>query len=308
MSHSARPEPEEPAIHPALARRVGRSRTRTTSWGGTLGPAPAAADRAAGERPGPDPEEPVEVTEPITGLGESDLGLVPVAASPPRPSHRRAWFAVAGTGAVLGGLLLATATLVSPSEPIEGTDLTALPPDPVPPAPQARRVEPPSGLAALPDPAVLAQPAEVPVPLPRSAPPPAETAAAPAGPAPAEPPPTTERAPLPEPTFRTELVRFADPELVAGRSGAYFAAIRDGDLRSAYEMSTGDLRAGGYAAFAEPYAGARRIEVRAVRAASTETVTDLRITRADGTVLDQRRRLRFTAGSDPRMYADDPAG
>lgn len=347
MSHSDRPEPDPDAVHPALARRVGR--TRAATWSGSLpaggGPAPssepeplhAAAPDAGCEPPtgreplsetGPITETgPLEETGPITGtgpltspgslietgpldgLGESDLGMVPVPATPPNPAHRGAWFAVAASGAVLGGLLLVTAALVHPPRSAEGTDPVGIPRGQDRTPPDARAFDPPALPRALPVVRSAPGPEAVPVLGPPVLQPPPSTAAetvqsAPAG---GEAPPVAE-SPLPEPTFRAELVRFADPELVAARSGAYFDAIRAGDLRGAYAMTTGDLRKGGYEAFAAPYADARRIEIRGVHAASTGTETDLRITGADGDVLDQRRQLRFTAGSDPRMYADGPAG
>ncbi|MBK0865856.1 hypothetical protein INP57_03455 [Saccharopolyspora sp. HNM0986] len=307
----AAPERSSPP-HPALARRVGRG-DRAVRWSGEL------ASDGGKHRASAPPDDPLADTDPTGGLHKFDLGMVPASVTPPRSSRRAAWFAVAASGAALGGLLLVMANAVGPSESIDGLQLPGMPrfrgypelqPDrPLPLASlPAEAVVPPSASDPRPQSVPLPQRPqhqhEPPAPgTPAVAAPPVAPPADDAEPAPAPAEPTT-----PETTFRNELLTLADPQLVAERSGEYFAAISSGDLPSAYSMTTGALRNDGYEAFAARYDRAESVEVVAVTAASSGTVTDLRIKRPDGSVHEQQRRLRFTAGSDPRMFADEPAG
>ncbi|MCX2734174.1 hypothetical protein OOZ19_28350 [Saccharopolyspora sp. NFXS83] len=285
-------------------------------------------DEPTDDLPGADP---FSDTTPVGGLHKFDLGMVPASVTPPRSSRRAAWFAVASSGAAFGGLLLVATALVGPTTSIEGLQLPGMPRATHFPAPAPERViaGPPSlsepsptsapghlpqrGGAPLPPPFPHLPPAPADLPAAAAAPPPEASAAS--APAPeqsgaAAPPPehsSTAAAPSPSITYRGELLTLTDPRTVAARSGNYFAAVRGGDLQAAYAMTTGRLRDGGFAAFAAPYRDAASIEVLGVSASSSSTVTTLRITRADGEVSQQQRRLRFTSGYDPRIYADDAA-
>ncbi|MDR7302572.1 hypothetical protein [Haloactinomyces albus] len=90
------------------------------------------------------------------------------------------------------------------------------------------------------------------------------------------------------------------------RTQQYFTAVSRGDLRNAYAMTAGELRAEGYAGFATRYADASSIEVVDSSAQDESTVTTLRLTREDGTVLTQRRELEFTTDKTPMIVADTP--
>ncbi len=278
------------------------------------------------EAPAEDPPgtDPFSDTAPVGGLHKFDLGMVPASVTPPRSSRRAAWFAVASSGAVFSGLLLVAATLVGPTTSIEGLQLPGMPratqfPDAAPerlvaepPAPSVRpststSVHPPrQGEPPFPLNHPLPGPVHSAAVSPTEAPPSA-TGESPAGVAPPLEPSSTEPRPSPMITYRDELLTLTDPQVVAARSGDYFAAVRSGDLQAAYAMTTGRLRDGGFAAFAARYPDAASIEVLWVSAASSSTVTTLRITSADGEVSEQRRRLRFTSGEEPRIYADDAA-
>lgn len=281
-------------------------------------PSPEGAD----DLPGADP---FSDTTPVGGLHKFDLGMVPASVTPPRSSRRAAWFAVASSGAAFGGLLLVATTLVGPTTSIEGLQLPGMPRATHFPAPAPERVI--AGPSAPAEPSPTSAPghpprpagAPLPPPFPHLPPAPAERPAAvaapesSAAPAPAPEPPgaaapeqsSTVPSPSPSISYRGELLTLTDPRTVAARSGNYFAAVRGGDLRAAYAMTTGRLHDGGFAAFAAPYRDAASIEVLDVSASSSSTVTTLRITGADGAVSQQQRRLRFTSGDDPRIYADD---
>ncbi|MFR9731474.1 hypothetical protein ACL03H_19785 [Saccharopolyspora sp. MS10] len=330
MTPSAAPRP---AANPSSPQAP-----RTISWGGLIEqPAPGAgphriravsacAAETGGRFPDDASSDPLGEPAPAGGLREFDLGTVPASVTPPPSSRRAAWFAVASAGAAFGGLLLVAATLVTPHTSIDGLRLPEMPRATRFPAPEHDRP------LAEPRPSSRPAPSAEPRPLPGEPPPGArpdgreprpgppvtaadldaaapEAAAPPRSPeGPAELPsePSPEPRPAPPITYRGELLTLADPEVVAARSNSYFAAIRDGDLRSAYAMTAGRLRADGFAAFAAPYRDATSIEVLAVSAASSSTVTSLRITRPGG-VVEERRRLRFSAGAHPRITADAPA-
>lgn len=119
-------------------------------------------------------------------------------------------------------------------------------------------------------------------------------------------PPPSSAPPSSEPPRELALLAgFPDRDEIRQRSADYFSAVTSGDLRSAYAMTTGDLRAEGFGAFAARYADAASIEVVDSTVNWDSTFTTLRITRENGTELTQRRRLEFTSGDDPRVEADE---
>ncbi|MCA1190162.1 MULTISPECIES: hypothetical protein [unclassified Saccharopolyspora] len=286
-----------------------------------VAPTTGAAIGAAPAEPGTDP---LSDTVPVGGLHKFDLGMVPASVTPPRSSRRAAWFAVASAGAAFGGLLLVATALVTPTTSIEGLRPPNMPrathfPSPAPEphadgpdlladrAPTSGLVPPPPGPPRQQAPGAVDHP---PGRAPADGPPDSAPGASEPGgevstePAAAPPAPPRQSAPV---TYRDELLTFTDPRLVAARSEHYFDAVRAHDLAGAYAGTTGRLRAAGFAAFAERYRDAAAVEVLSVSATSSSTVTTLRITRTDGSVAEQQRRLRFTSGSDPRVYADDVA-
>ncbi|MEU6129311.1 hypothetical protein ABZ805_09080 [Saccharopolyspora sp. NPDC047091] len=318
---------------PAVASTVASTTTEaaTGATGAATGAATtrAAATVAAAPAPAAAPgTDPLSDTTPVGGLHKFDLGMVPASVTPPRSSRRAAWFAVLSAGAVLSGLLLIATTLVSPTTSIDALQLPRMPratqfpaPAPEPHArhPHTQRPDaladrvPGPGIAPPPGPAQPEAPGAAdlpPAPAPEhGAPGPVPGAGdypAPVDEAPEAAPQAPPRPPAPV-TYRDELLSFADPQLVAARSADYFGAISSHDLAGAYAGTTGRLRAAGFDAFAERYRDAAAVEVLSVSATSASTVTTLRITGADGSVREQQRRLRFTPGANPRVYADDAA-
>ncbi|RCW46677.1 hypothetical protein DFQ14_10113 [Halopolyspora algeriensis] len=95
-----------------------------------------------------------------------------------------------------------------------------------------------------------------------------------------------------------------DDDAVRQRTEQYFASVARGDLRDAFALTAGTLRARGYESFASRYARAASIEVLDSSVRDTGTVTTLRIVREDETVTTQRRKLEFTDEEKPRITAD----
>lgn len=119
------------------------------------------------------------------------------------------------------------------------------------------------------------------------------------------PPPSSTPPSSEPPRELAALVEVPDREKLRQRTADYFSAVASGDLRAAYGMTAGDLRAEGFGAFAARYAEAASIEVVDSTVNWDTTFTTLRITRENGTELTQRRRLEFTSGDDPRIEADE---
>lgn len=105
-------------------------------------------------------------------------------------------------------------------------------------------------------------------------------------------------------TFGLTSVLFTDDEAIQQRTQQYFTAVSHGDLRDAYALTGGELRAEGYASFATRYASASSIEVIDSTVRDDSTVTTLRITRKDDTVITQRRELEFITDEKPMVIAD----
>lgn len=286
---------------------------RTTGWSGhiTWPPEPQPAGRHRAESAPPAEAE-------SEGLRNFDLGMVPASVTPPRVWRRAAWFSIASSAAVLSGLVVITTLIdhVPRTEAIDlpgiprGVPLGLLPPtssetepllrDPLAADPSADRTRSSrqspgqAQLVAGPQPTSLTEPGAPGGPVEGT-----EPGAPTAGTTPSEQPPTSEA---------FQLLTFSDSELVVQRSDAYFAAVTSGDLGSAYELTTGELRAEGFEEFSERYAGAASIEVVEVVTDSSRTITTLRIVAPDGTEQQQRRELRFTTGEDLMIRSDRLVG
>lgn len=300
---------------PNMPERPGRdpwSSDRTTGWSGQLD-WPPAQDRSRA-RPLPAAPE----TPEAEGLHKFNLGMVPASVTPPRTWRRAAWFSIASAAAVLGGLVSASTLVESPPR-WEGVDLPGMPrgghwslvqptgeqPDPLkaigrvaapPTTDRATTGRPapgqPIGGDGLPPGGAPGTPGEP--GFPGGGDVPGTSSPVP----PSTPPPTSEA---------MQLVSFSDAELVLQRSDQYFSSVSEGDLRSAYELTTGRLRAEGFEKFSSRYAGASSIEVVEVRTDSSRTITTLRITAQDGAVHTERRELLFTPGKDPLIESDELA-
>ncbi|QIZ34718.1 hypothetical protein [Saccharopolyspora sp. ASAGF58] len=253
--------------------------------------------------------DPLVDTMPVGGLHKFDLGMVPASVTPPRTWRQAAWFAIASSAAALGGLMFVTTLLADSTTTIEGLELPSMPRGrdypPLPPSdpyyltgnptrPEAVRTT--GSVQALPPMAVSEG-----VPSPSSS-------ASGTVPAPGILGWSTSSA-APASTSGTRVpavpqLLFGDTEAIKQRSRAYHAAISRGDLRDAYSMTTGSLRAEGYEAFAARYSGAESVEFVDGYATPNSTVHTLRLTMADGTVQTQRRELRYTLEDEPLITSD----
>ncbi|MGW1676920.1 hypothetical protein [Saccharopolyspora sp. NPDC002376] len=301
---------------------------RTLGWSGQLDwppPTPEApmggrhrrTDPAAGWTPAPRAAtshalDPLVDTAPVGGLHKFDLGMVPASVTPPRSWRQAAWFAIASSAAALAGLAMVTSMLAGNTTTIDALDLPSMPrgrdypplmPDGDrdrfflagdPTRPEAVRLTG-SVLPTLPTSADSAPPALGTTPVPGV---PGEGTGSPSP----TPPTTTTR---PSTTEMPKLLSFTDTEGMKRRSDDYYAAISSGDLRGAYALTTGQLKDGGYEAFAARYSGAKSIEVTNVYVTPTSTVHTLRVTESDGSVQTQRRELRYEAGDEPMINSDE---
>lgn len=290
---------------------------RTLGWSGQLDwpPAPETPVRGRHRRTGsaiawspavPRATDPLVDTAPVGGLHKFDLGMVPASVTPPRSWRQAAWFAIASSAAALGGLVLVTSMLAGTTR-IDGMDLPTGPiprggeyPPLLPDDDRDRYFlvgDPTRPEAVRPTGSVLAAPP----PTDAAGPPPDPgTTAVPRPTGSADPTPTTTR---PRTTEMPQLLSFTDTEGMKQRSDDYYAAIRRGDLRSAYELTTGKLKDEGYEAFAARYSGS--VEVVDVYVTPTSTVHTLRVTGTDGSVQTQRRELRYARGEKPLINSDE---
>lgn len=287
--------------------------------------------------------DPLADTDAYGGLHKFDLGMVPASVTPPPTWRRAAWFSIGSAAAAFSGLVLATFALVDTTH-VQSLDFPSLPRGgEFPPLPghgytteeqqqalpwapssttspsQPWRLSPSAG--PTPAPGVPGQPG---VP---GGPPGEGTTERPSAPGqpgdpeptgpgnggpttgPTEPGESTETTAPPSsttPTTESSLVLFSNRAMHEA-SAEYFSAVSDLDLSRAYSMTAGDLRSEGYESFAARYADAQAIEVRSVEHRSASTVTTLRITREDGSVLTQRRELRFTVEREPKIRSDEKA-
>lgn len=257
-------------------------------------------------RPSDVPSNPLEETWPTGGLHKFDLGMVPASVTPPRTWRRAAWFTVVSSAAALGGLLLASSALVTPSYSASapwlystrspaGTSANAsggqpsgesLPAD-------THRPRPGEGGSGAYDPYYLdgdpQRPTRVDTPLTR--PPGHNVAGHPiAG-------PNAGQGPAGE-------VPVASARAMERRSVEYMDAVTHGDFARAYGMTADPLHGEGLRSFTARYGGAVRIEVTGTRLNDHGVIKTLRIMRTDGSVVTQHRELRFTGGEQPRIITD----
>jgi hypothetical protein len=277
------------------------------------GNAAAHRDRGCGGTPGwssePGPAAPLTGTP--SGKSEADglcafnIGLVPASVTPPRTWRQAAWFAVLSSAAVLAALLVAAALIGSPRS---NNRIDALPgyPSAVPPI-----VPPPGGRGGRPT-------VEQPVRLAAGT----ETGTRdwPGGPGrvPGRIAGATDGSVAP--TGEVRLLGdqpVAPPSASAGGASAaidgatiytetqrYYGSVVD-DVRQAYAMTTGALRAAGLAALAERYRDVSAVRLASVTVDPAHGITSnlLEITGRDGAVRTERRQLVFVPGLAP---GDDP--
>ncbi|GAB3677251.1 hypothetical protein [Saccharopolyspora tripterygii] len=284
------------------------------------------------QRVGPEDSSPRVVIDPLTdtapvgGLHKFDLGMVPASVTPPPSWRRAAWFAIGSSAAALGGLMFATTLLANHTTSIEGLELPSMPRggeypqlrDPYfltgdPTRPSAADG---SSTSATPSSVSPNQLAAFPVPTPTRTPEPGgavapgegsdedEDPGTPGSGAPGtNPPPQPSKPPT---TEAPQLLQLTDTDAMQQRGEQYYAAISAGDLPGAYAMTTGPLRAEGYESFASRYSHATRVEVVQVYVTPTSTAHTLRLTLPDGSVVTERRVLRYEMADSPMIASDEP--
>jgi hypothetical protein len=249
------------------------------------------------------PESPVETTVP--GLRKFDLGTIPASVTPPPSWRRAAWFAVGASLAVLMGLVFAAVTLVG--RPKNTETIEALPGYPSLPlmldslgaTPTNRPVSPKPG--DHPDQSATSSPARR-----LTAP------GLPAGTS-AERPPntsvTTPPVPPSTPPIRQTTPKRAfamnDPKEIGDRTERFYDQVT-ANPGAAYAMTTGEIHLQGEEAFRQRYANIRRVEVRQISIDPNQgtTLSEVRIIKKDGTILLERRWLKFTPGKDPKISSE----
>lgn len=262
------------------------------------------SDPAAPGAPKPEPENPAELTVP--GLRKFDLGTIPASVTPPRSWRRAAWFAVGASLAVVGALFFAASALMGqprnpgtidalpnyPSMPVFlGTSASETPNDPTrPPKPTStssrtsdRRASTTSDQANRPS-----------------------TSSSPAsGPATSSTPPAPVYTPPVRETTPKRAFAMSDPKVIGDRTELFYKYVTS-NPDAAYQMTTGDMYLQGKDAFRARYSGIRSVRVRRIGIDPNQgtTVSEVQVTKADGSTFTEVRQLRFTSGGDPKISSE----
>jgi hypothetical protein len=247
------------------------------------------------------PESPVEITVP--GLRKFDLGTIPASVTPPRTWRKAAWFAIGASLAVVTGLAFAAVSLVGNPKNTETIDaLPAYPSMPVflnePTAPgTSGRLSPPS--SRNPEKSSLAS-----SPGRRPSSPKATAPGLPSAPGsvvrPEPPVSPPVRTTTPKRAFATN-----DPKEIGDRTEAFYKQVT-ADPGAAYAMTTGEMRLQGEQAFRERYSDIKSVQVRQINIDPNQgtTVSEVKVTKKDGSTFVERRRLKFTSGKDPKISSE----
>jgi hypothetical protein len=266
---------------------------------------PAASDPAAGG--GSVVESAAELTVP--GLRKFDLGAIPASVTPPRSWRRAAWFAVGASLAVVAALFFAAAALMGeprnpgtidalpnyPSMPVfVGTSASGTPTNP------ARPPKPTTSGSKSGDrrPSAASDPADRP-----------STSGGPAvgtsAPTTSSPPPAPVYTPPVRETTPQRAFAASDPKVIGDRTELFYKYVTS-NPDAAYQMTTGEMYQAGKDAFRARYSGIRSVQVRRIGIDPNQgtTVSEVKVTRADGSTFTEVRQLRFTSGGDPKISSE----
>lgn len=254
----------------------------------------------------PDPVPPPTAAETtIPGLHKFDLGTIPASVTPPKTWRTAAWFAVGSSLAVVLGLVFAAAALVGQPKSTETIDA-------LPGVPSAIYLDDPSATQSSQQRSATSR-AERSTVVPghsqsirgsgnaptagssvRTSVPPTSSSTA--------PPPYTP--PVRETTPKRALAT-NDAKQIGDRTEAFYAAITS-NPDAAYQMTTGEMRGQGEQAFRERYADIKKVQVRRISIDPNQgtTVSEVTVTKRDGTTFTERRRLKFTSGRDPKISSE----
>jgi hypothetical protein len=283
----------------------GRHRHNSGTWTPQIRHAHAPA-HAAGE-PGHLIPPPSLLETTVPGLRKFDLGTIPATVTPPRSWRKAAWFAVAASLFVVVGLVFAAASLVG--KPKNTETINALPGYPSLPIFLDSSAEP--GPAVPPKPASSTRGPErstVPPVTPRrpvSSGPRVTVPQAPSfpgDPSIVQPPPPAPpvRQTTPKRTFATN-----DPKEIGDRTESFYTQVTTNPA-AAYQMTTGEMRVQGEQAFKQRYSNIKSVEVRRINIDPNQgtTVSEVKITKKDGSTIVERRRLKFTSGGNPKISSE----
>jgi hypothetical protein len=280
----------------------GRHRHSAGTWTPQIQHAHAPAHAVA------EPEGPAEITVP--GLRKFDLGTIPASVTPPRSWRRAAWFAVGASVFVVAGLIFAASALMG--RPHDPGGINALPGFPTlplfldtplemvtstPVKPTASSKRPEQQPQQPPRPSLTASPPRRPASSTPSA---TVTSVTPTTPTSEQPPQPPVRQTTPKRAFATN-----DPKEIGDRTEAFYKQVT-ADPDAAFAMTTGEMRLQGEDAFKQRYADIKSVEVKRIGIDPNQgtTVSEVRITKKDGSTITERRRLKFTSGSNPKISSE----
>jgi len=254
-----------------------------------------------------EPASPAELTVP--GLRKFDLGTIPASVTPPRSWRRAAWFAVGASLAVVGALFFAASALMGqprnpgtidalpnyPSMPMFlGTSAGAPPNDPTRPPKSTtssskssdRRTSTTTGQANRPSAGGASGTGGTSAPATSSKPTPVYT------------PPVRETTPK-------RAFAMSDPKVIGDRTELFYKYVTS-NPDAAYQMTTGEMYLQGKDAFRARYSGIRSVRVRRIGIDPNQgtTMSEVQVTKADGSTFTEVRQLRFTSGGDPKISSE----
>nr|CEL23577.1 hypothetical protein [Kibdelosporangium sp. MJ126-NF4] len=245
----------------------------------------------------------------VPGLHKFDLGTIPASVTPPRTWRKAAWFAIGASLAVVFGLAFAAAALVG--KPKNNDTIDALPGVPSAPAlldapmepstrstpkhTTSRAAERTTEAAAVPTQSYRGTSTG---PGTKSSS--VRTSASPVPSAPSTQPGPPVRETTPKRAFATN-----DPKQIGDRTEAFYKQVTNNPA-AAFQMTTGELRGQGEQAFRQRYADIKSVEVRRIGIDPNQgtTVSEVKITKTDGSTFTERRRLKFTSGQDPKISSE----
>jgi hypothetical protein len=233
-------------------------------------------------------------------LRKFNLGTIPASVTPPRSRRRAAWFAATACLTVVAGLVFAAAALVG--KPKSSETIDALP-----------------GYPSLPmfiD--VPSEPATTTTTTPTTSRQPGRSIMISSSPHRMTSTvqitgiPTTDGtspAPSPAPPVRWTAPKHAfamnDPGEIGDRTEAFYKQVT-ANPAAAYEMTAGEMRLQGEERFKQRYADIESVEVRTIEIDPNQgtTVSEAKVTKKDGSTVTERRRLKFTSGSNPKISSE----
>jgi hypothetical protein len=246
----------------------------------------------------------------VPGLRKFDLGTIPASVTPPRSWRRAAWFAVGASLAVVGALSFAASALMG--QPRNPGTIDALPNYPsMPMFLGTSASEPPSDPTRSPKPttssstkssdrrtSTTTDQANRPSSGGGSGTGGTSTPATSSKPTPIYTPPVRETTPK-------RAFAMSDPKVIGDRTELFYKYVTS-NPDAAYQMTTGEMYLQGKDAFRARYSGIRSVRVRRIGIDPNQgtTMSEVQVTKADGSTFTEVRQLRFTSGGDPKISSE----